>query len=71
MKYLTAQDISAMLSVPKSSAYEIMRAVGFIRIGKRIRVEESKLKEYLESKCGECTSAIVSTGLRGHHDNGF
>lgn len=47
--YVTARDIAALLHVCKTTATEVLKAAGGVRIGRAWRVDKADLVEYLAS----------------------
>ena len=51
--YITARDIAALLHVCKTTATEVLKAAGGVKIGRTWRVDKADLMEYLASLEGD------------------
>lgn len=47
--YVTARDIAVLLHVSKTTAIEVLKAAGGVKIGRAWRVDKADLVEYLAS----------------------
>ena len=63
LNLLTIPEVAAMFRVPRARAYELAREGAFpgvIRLGKQIRVDEGKLKAFLDSGG---TQSMLASGV--------
>ena len=48
-KLLTVDDICAMLEIGRTTAYQLVKNMKHVKIGRRILVPENELQEYIQN----------------------
>lgn len=61
-RLLRVRDVATELAVSESHAYELMRAMDHVKLGRSLRVTPEALSEYI--RCNTCSGSI-SVGIRG------